>query len=57
MSLRAWGDYGGSRHISYEEAIESIERAEHIVEQVHNEHPEFFPMGASDDPAGPGNKG
>ena len=47
MNLRAWGDYGGGRHVSNEEAVESIKLAMQIVEQVHSENPEAFPLSIS----------
>lgn len=42
VSLRERGDYGGDRHVSREEAVESVERAGRILEQVRQEHPEAF---------------
>mgnify|MGYP006307149887 CR=1 FL=1 len=38
---RDWGDYGGLRHVTTEEAADAIERASRILEAVRTEHPEL----------------
>jgi len=40
--LRERGDYGGGRHVSREEAEESVEHASRILEQVQRTCPEVF---------------
>jgi uncharacterized protein (UPF0332 family) len=41
---RNTGDYGGEAHVSEEEARQAIDAARHILEAVHRENPEMFPL-------------
>lgn len=41
LRLRETGDYGGSRHVSADEAAEAIAAAKRILEDVKRAHPEL----------------
>jgi len=42
MQLRTRGDYGGGRHVSYEDAEEAIRLASDIVRRIADLHPDTF---------------
>ncbi|MBF0293006.1 MAG: HEPN domain-containing protein [Nitrospinae bacterium] len=44
MELRGTSDYGGVINVSNEEAVEAIEAARRILESVHRENREMFPL-------------
>jgi uncharacterized protein (UPF0332 family) len=48
--LRATGDYGGSQHVSPEEARDAIAAAERIMQRVRESQPGEFPLPRAHDP-------
>jgi len=46
-SLRQTGDYGGTLHVSTDEAREAVARAQLVLDAVHGASPEPLPYGAN----------
>lgn len=46
-SLRQTGDYGGTLHVSTDEAREAVARAQLVLDAVHGASPEPLPDGAN----------
>ncbi len=42
--LRSIGDYGGSRHVSADDAVKAVTAAYRIVEAVKNSNPDIFAL-------------
>jgi len=44
IEMRWIGDYGGLSHISEKNAKKSLQAAKHILQAVHQAHPDIFPL-------------
>lgn len=46
LKVRRKGDYGGGQFVDYVEASRARESARHILQAVHDAHPDIFPLDA-----------